>query len=283
MGKGSSECGAMDDLYKSIFSRNIGFFTESEQERLRKSTIAISGMGGIGGLLAERLTRLGVGQLRILDPGAFERSNFNRQLCSSMSTLGQNKAEAVFMHIKEINPQAKIQWSNTGIKTQSDATLFVKGCDLIVDAMDFGLFRESVFLQRAARRKGIYYMLASAIGFGALVVIFDPNGLTLEEYDNLSPDIDLDSAEEIAVPFERICPVIPSYATATSAEAELIIRQIITGERGGTTTSIGVGLASVLAANEALNVILRKRDIASAPHYTYVDLLDRKFLVGTAL
>ena len=281
--KGNIGQGAMDDLYKSIFSRNIGFFTESEQEKLRRSTVAIAGVGGIGGLLAERLIRLGIGHLKIIDPGTFEHSNLNRQFGSSTLNLGKNKAEEVFRQIKDINPQATIQYSATGIKTKKDADFFMSDCDLVVDAIDFGLFRESFFLQRAARQMGIYYVLASAIGFGALVVIFDPNGLTLEEYDNLSPDIDLDSAEEIAVPFERICPVIPSYAIAMSAEAELIIRQIISGERGGTTTSIGVGLASMLAANEALNVILRKRDIASAPHYTYVDLLDRKFLVGTAL
>jgi len=278
---GSTGCGAMDDLYRSIFSRNIGFFTESEQEILRKSTIAISGVGGIGGLLAERLMRLGVGQLKILDPGTFEISNLNRQLCSTMYTLGQNKAEAVFMHIKGINPQARIQWSNSGIKTQSDAALFVKGCNLIVDAMDFGLFSESVFLQRAARQMGIYYMLASAIGFGGLVAIFDPNGLTLEEYNKLSPDINLENGEQPSVPLDRICPVIPSYVTPSSSEAEIILNEVIAGERPAPTCSIGVGLGSIMAATEVVNILLKKRDIPTAPQYTYIDLIDRKFLVGS--
>jgi molybdopterin/thiamine biosynthesis adenylyltransferase len=270
-----------EDLYRTIFSRNIGFLTESEQEMLRRASVAVAGMGGVGGLLAERLIRLGIGQLKILDPEDFEVSNLNRQFCSSMLNLGKNKAEEVFKQIKDINPQAKIQYKTTGIRIKKDADFFVSDCDLVVDAIDFGLFRESFFLQRAARERGIYYILASAIGFGALVAVFEPNGLTLEEYDNLSPDIDLNSAEEIAVPTERICPVIPSYATATSAEAELIIRQITSGERGGPTTSIGVGLASMLAASEAINVILKKREIACAPQYTYVDLLDRRFIVGT--
>jgi len=47
----------MDNLYKAIFSRNVGLFTESEQDKLQTSTIAIAGMGGVGGLLAERLIR----------------------------------------------------------------------------------------------------------------------------------------------------------------------------------------------------------------------------------
>ena len=61
----------IDKLYNELFSRNIGVFSESEQEKLRHSTIAISGVGGVGGLLAERLVRLGIGRIKITDPGNF--------------------------------------------------------------------------------------------------------------------------------------------------------------------------------------------------------------------
>jgi len=281
--KGCTGCGAMDDLYRSIFSRNIGFFTESEQEKLRRSTIGIAGMGGVGGLLAERLTRLGVGQLKILDPEIFERSNLNRQFGSSMLNLGKNRAETVFKQTKHINPQAQIRYSNTGIKTEGDAESFVTGCDLVIDEMDFGSFKESILLQRAARRRGIYYMFAVDIGFGALVVIFDPSGLTMEEYDKLPSDVDLEDAQELRVPLERICPVMPSYAAPASDKADRIMREVLDGDRPAPTNSIGVGLATMLACIEAINILLGKRGIPSAPQYTYVDLLDRKFLVGTAL
>ena len=264
----------MDNLYQRIFSRNIGIFTEAEQDKLRHVTIAIAGTGGVGGLLAERLTRLGVGQLKLVDPGAFEESNLNRQFSSSMLNLGENKAETVFNQIKDINPQAQVYYSETGITTENDASLLVDDCDLVIDEMDFGLFRESILLQRAARRRGIYYVFASAIGFGALVVIFDPEGFTLEEYDNLPRDVDLDDIGHLTIPLERICPVVPSYTTVD------IIQEIISGKRPLPTISIGVGLASVLAAHEAINIILQRREIAKAPRYTYIDLLDRKFIVG---
>jgi molybdopterin/thiamine biosynthesis adenylyltransferase len=268
----------MDNLYKAIFCRNIGVLTESEQDKLRRSTIAIAGMGGVGGLLAERLIRLGVGQLKISDPGTFEESNLNRQFSSSVLALGQNKAEAVFTQIKDINPEARIYCSKTGITTENDASLFVSDCDVVIDEMDINSFRESILLQRAARRRGIYYLFASALGFGALVVIFDPQGLTLEEYNKLPQNVDLNDSERLRVPLERILPIIPSYVTAVTGDT---IKKIVTGEMPAPTTSIGVGLASVLAANEAINVILKKRDIAKAPKYTYIDLLDRQFIVGT--
>jgi molybdopterin/thiamine biosynthesis adenylyltransferase len=282
LGKGSTECEGMDDLYKSIFASNIGFFSEPEQEKLRRSAIAIAGMGGVGGLLAERLIRLGIGQLKILDPETFQQSNLNRQFGSSMLNLGQNRAEAVFKQTKDINPQARIQYSKASIKTENDAGLFVTGCDLVIDEMDFGLLKESILLQRAARRRGIYYMFAVDIGFGALVVIFDPNGLTLEEYDKLPLDVNLEDTQELRVPLERICPVMPSYAAPASDEANKILCEVLAGDRPAPTNSIGVGLASVLAAIEAINILLKKRDIVSAPQYTYIDLIARQFLVGSA-
>jgi molybdopterin/thiamine biosynthesis adenylyltransferase len=272
----------MENLYKRIFSRNMGILTESEQDKLRDSTIAIAGAGGVGGLLAERLIRVGVGQLKIVDPGAFEESNLNRQFSSSMLNLGKNKAEAVFMQIKDINPEANIHYSKSGITTESDARLLVNDCDLVIDEMDFGLFGESILLQRAARRRGIYYIFTTAIGFGALIAIFDPEGCTLEEYNNLPRDVDLNDVDQLTVPLERICPVMPSYFTGDiMQEMGDIVEEIVSGKRPGPTTSIGVGLASILAANEAVNIILRRRDIATAPEYTYIDLLDRKFIVGT--
>ncbi len=268
----------MDDIYKAIFCRNIGFFTESEQDKLRRSTIAVAGMGGVGGLLVERLVRLGVGQLKITDNGTFEESNLNRQFASSMTNLGQNKAEVVLAQIRDINPQAQIHCSNTGITTENDAGLFVSDCDVVIDEMDFVAFKQSILLQRAARERGIYYLFSSAIGFGALAVIFDPKGLTLEEYNKLPPDVDLNEAEMPKVPLDRIVPIIPSYIAALATTAT--VEKIAAGVQAGPTTSIGAGLASILAANEAINIILNKGDIVKAPEYIYIDLLERQLKVG---
>ena len=267
----------MDKLYSEIYSRNIGIINESEQEKLRQSTIAIAGVGGVGGLLAERLIRIGVGRLKIADPGTFEKSNFNRQFGASMTSLGHSKTETVFHQIKDINPQATIEVNTTGIKSEDDAIRFVGDADLVIDEMDFGLFKQSIGLQRAARQRGIYYFFTSAIGFGALVVIFAPQGLTLEEFDNVPVNVDLNSIEKIHVAQDRVMPVIPSYSPIKITAA---LQEIYTGERTVPTIGIGVGLASILAANEAVNIILHRREIAVAPRYTYIDLLDRQFVVG---
>ena len=46
--------------YGQAFSRNIGWVTEAEQEKLRNSRVAIGGMGGVGGVHLLTLARLGI-------------------------------------------------------------------------------------------------------------------------------------------------------------------------------------------------------------------------------
>jgi molybdopterin/thiamine biosynthesis adenylyltransferase len=263
-----------------IFSRNIGILTEAEQEKLHQTTVGVAGVGGIGGFLSERLIRMGIGRLKITDPGTYEKSNLNRQFGSSMKRLDRNKAEVVFSELKDINPGAKIEHSVRGINTENDAREFVQGCDLVIDEMDFGLFKQSVGLQRVARKNGKYYFFTSAIGFGAMIVIFSPGGLTLEEFDGLPRDIDLDNPAKVDVPLSRVLPIVPSYVPIEAASA---LKDVYSGKRAAPTVSVGVGLASVLAANEAINIILQKREIAVAPKFTYIDLMDRQFITRSVI
>ncbi len=53
--------------YEVAFSRNIGWFTEAEQARLRGCRVAVGGLGGVGGSHLLTLARLGVGQFTITD------------------------------------------------------------------------------------------------------------------------------------------------------------------------------------------------------------------------
>ena len=265
--------------YEMRFSRNIGIFTREEQLLLKNTAIAIAGTGGVGGMLAERLVRLGIGTLKLSDSGTFEPSNLNRQFGSAQHTMDRYKAEVVCQEINHINPDAVITCDHRGIHTQEEADQLVAGCRLVIDEMDYGAWKESIFLQRAARKEGIHYLFAGAIGFGALVTNFAPKGITLEEYNGLEPGIDLETIEVGAVSQERILPIMPSYAG--DAMSMDMVQEIITGQRPVPTCSIGVGLASILAAQEVVNSVLNRKPLITAPEYIYVDLMDRRFETGS--
>ena len=269
----------MSNQYRESFIRNIGIFTETEQELLRNSTIAVAGVGGVGGLLVERLIRLGVGNIKITDLGTFDQSNLNRQYGASMLTLERYKAEVVYEKLKDIFPADNIYYDNKGITSEADAIRFVDGADLVIDEMDYGAWKESIYLQRAARERGIYYFFAGAIGFGALLTNFDPEGITLEEYNSIQPDVDLEKVEVVSVPAEKVLPVVPSYAA--KALSMDMMQEIIAGQRPVPTCSVGVGLTSILAAGNAVNILLERKEIVKAPQYIYIDLLDQNFFTGS--
>ncbi len=77
--------------YADAFSRNIGWLTRSEQASLVNKSVAIAGMGGVGGNHLLTLARLGVGRFHIADFDTFEIHNFNRQVGATVSHLGRSK------------------------------------------------------------------------------------------------------------------------------------------------------------------------------------------------
>src|SRR5262249_48344068 len=87
------EAMSVEPPYEELFTRNIGFVDENEQHLLRRSRIAVLGVGGMGGVVAQVLARAGVGALSILDKDAFEPSNNNRQVYSNAGTWGQPKVD----------------------------------------------------------------------------------------------------------------------------------------------------------------------------------------------
>src|SRR5207244_12174128 len=90
----------------AAFSRNIGILTVEEQQRLADSTVAIAGLGGVGGSVLILLARMGVGRFRLAAFDRFEEVNINRQYGSSTTTIGEPKVEVLAREVRAINPAA---------------------------------------------------------------------------------------------------------------------------------------------------------------------------------
>lgn len=120
------------------FTRNVGFVSAAEQEELARKKVAIAGVGGDGGLVAEVLARLGVGHFSLADPEVFEPENLNRQNGSSVATLGHNKAAVIGDLIRGINPTAVVDVYETGVN-QENISGFLDQADVLVDETEFTL------------------------------------------------------------------------------------------------------------------------------------------------
>lgn len=77
-------------------------------KKLGSATVAVFGLGGVGGYSAEALARAGVGRLILVDYDTVVPSNMNRQILSLQSTIGKYKTDVAEARIKEINSQAEI-------------------------------------------------------------------------------------------------------------------------------------------------------------------------------
>lgn len=116
-------------------SRNIPALSREEQALLAGKTVAVIGCGGLGGHLIELLCRVGVGTIRAVDGDVFEQSNLNRQLLSTMDTLGTPKAQAAAERVKAIDPGIRVE-ARCVYLDEHNARELIAGCDAVVDALD---------------------------------------------------------------------------------------------------------------------------------------------------
>jgi molybdopterin/thiamine biosynthesis adenylyltransferase len=242
--------------YSAAFSRNIGWLTEAEQQRLRHKRIAIAGMGGVGGSHLTTLARLGVGKFHIADFDQFEIANFNRQLGATVSTLGLPKVEVLAAIARDINPECDIEIFPDGVH-EGNLPRFFAGVDLYVDGLDAFAFeaREMVFAYCASRR--IPATTVAPLGMSAALLNFLPGGMSFEEYFQLSGRSDVEKAIRFLVGF---APALLHRKYLVDA------RRVNLAEGRGPSTALSCELCAGVAAAEAVKILLGRGKVWAAPH-----------------
>ena len=77
-------------------------------EKLKNSNIIVFGLGGVGGAAVEALVRAGIGNLSIVDFDTVDKTNLNRQIITTQSTIGRAKVEVAKERILAINPEINL-------------------------------------------------------------------------------------------------------------------------------------------------------------------------------
>lgn len=104
-------------------------------EKLKRKTVAVVGLGGVGGYAVEMLARSGIGTLVLIDYDVIEESNCNRQLIALHSTVGQKKTDAWRKRILEINPRCQVILKDLFLTDANINTLELP-IDYLIDACD---------------------------------------------------------------------------------------------------------------------------------------------------
>ncbi|KAK4871799.1 hypothetical protein RN001_015923 [Aquatica leii] len=85
-------------------------------ENIRNFTVAVVGVGGVGSVTAEMLTRCGIGRLLLFDYDKVELANMNR-LFFQPHQAGLSKVAAAAETLRDINPDVDIKTYNYNITT----------------------------------------------------------------------------------------------------------------------------------------------------------------------
>lgn len=89
-----------------------------DYERIRDKSVAVVGVGGVGSVTADMLTRCGIGKLILFDYDKVELANMNR-LFFTPDQAGLSKVEAAARTLQFINPDVEISTRNYDITSVS--------------------------------------------------------------------------------------------------------------------------------------------------------------------
>ncbi|XP_068604114.1 ubiquitin-like modifier-activating enzyme 5 [Brachionichthys hirsutus] len=117
-----------------------------DYEKIRTFAVAVVGVGGVGSVTAEMLTRCGVGKLLLFDYDKVELANMNR-LFFQPHQAGLSKVEAAERTLRNINPDVSFETHNYNITTMDNFTHFMdrishgaleegKPVDLVLSCVD---------------------------------------------------------------------------------------------------------------------------------------------------
>lgn len=222
-----------------MYNRIIKLIGENNLEKLKNSTIAVIGLGGVGGYSVEALARSGIGNIIIVDYDLIDETNLNRQIISTTNNIGKSKVEEYQKRIKEINPDINIIAINKKLDISNLDEIFKYKIDFLIDAIDDIPVKQELIKKCLTNNIGII----SSMGTGNKIdpskleitdiskTSYDPLAKKIRKYlktNNIKGKLPVVYSKEQNQKFEGSIPsMIFVPATAGLMSANYVIRKII--------------------------------------------------------
>ncbi len=175
----------MTDLKVSSLSRGIKFNAKEfysrqvvlaelgrkGQEKLRRSKVAVVGLGGLGTISTLYLALAGVRYLRLIDQDTVELRNLHRQILYGMDDLRYPKVEAGASRIRHVNPEVEVEAISENVN-ENNINGLICDVDCVVDGLDN--MKTRYLVNRACALNNIPYVFGAAIGLEGNVSVFSP-------------------------------------------------------------------------------------------------------------
>ena len=148
-------------------------------QKLGAASVAVFGLGGVGGYTVEALARAGVGRLVLVDSDKVDETNLNRQILATRASIGEDKTCAAARRIFDINPSCKVITHTVFYSYETAEQISLDGIDYIADCIDS--VSSKLLLIKTAREKNI--PIISCMGTGNKL---DPSGLCVSDISKTS-------------------------------------------------------------------------------------------------
>ena len=162
----------LTDDERSRYSRHLLLpqIGEEGQEKLKRASALIVGVGGLGSPAAMYLAAAGIGRLGLVDFDTVDQSNLQRQILYGESAVGERKLDAAWKRLRDLNRNLRIETFNDRFSARNALPL-MEPYDIVLDGTDNFATRYLVNDACVMQRKPNVY--ASIYRFEGQVSVFD--------------------------------------------------------------------------------------------------------------
>lgn len=121
---------------KESMERTAYLIGEEGVALLGSKHVALFGVGGVGGYVAEALGRAGIGAITLVDKDTVSVSNINRQIIATYDTVGKSKTDVMAARLRSVNPDIRIECRECFFLPDTADTFDFSAYDYVVDAVD---------------------------------------------------------------------------------------------------------------------------------------------------
>lgn len=169
----------MTNNEEQYLSRTELLFGREAMNRLAQARVAVFGIGGVGGYVAEALARSGIGTLDLFDHDTVSITNLNRQIVALHSTLGHYKVDVMKSRIADISPTITVNAHRVFFMPDNAGDYDFSVYSYVVDAVD----TVTAKLEIITRAKAAGVPVISCMGTGNKR---DPSKLTVTDIHRTS-------------------------------------------------------------------------------------------------
>lgn len=210
-----------------FFSRTEMLLGEKAMEKLKKASIAVFGIGGVGSYTVEALARSAVGKLSLFDNDKIAETNINRQIIASSKTIGEKKVEVMKNRIKDINPNCEVYVNECFYSAENANEIDLNEFDYVVDAIDT-VSSKLILIEKAYKNN---VPIISCMGAGNKL---DPTRFEIADIYETSvcplarvmrKELKLRGIENLKVVYSKESPVIPKRFSGNKQESRELVKK----------------------------------------------------------